>query len=240
MMDLMAFPMEVLTFIVMLVSDETELLKLPFIKRNTVKNATDRNLTLISPKTLCILSRVCKSFQTEFTSNIYWTPLMVRDFRKGKEYKRPHKNCRKTYMEKLILPDIEPKLRLYNMILIWNQEQLSIQTNNADIFLKEIQDAVVNPNFDKQLYKYKVKGLQKIELLEPTTKTLKLNLGYLGYVDYLNSTIQSDLVYPIQFHTMYVWRNACLSRIKRSNIRITEMQGNIEKYQKIVDGIKLI
>ena len=240
MMDLMDFPMEVLTLIIMLVSDETELSELSFLKRNTVKNATDKNLTLISPKTLCILSRVCKSFQTEFTSNIYWTPLMVRDFRKGKEYKRPHKNCRKTYMEKLILPDIEPKLRLYNMILIWNQEQLSIQTNNADIFLKEIQDAVVNPNFDKQLYKYKVKGLQKIELLEPTTKTLKLNLGYLGYVDYLNSTNQSDLVYPIQFHTMYVWRNACLSRINRSNLRIKEMQGNIEKYQKTVDGIKLI
>ena len=129
------------------------------------------------------------------------------------------------------------------IFLIWNQKQLSIQTNNADIYLKEIQDAVVNPNFDKQLYKYKVKGLQKIELLEPTTKSLKVagvDLGYLDYVDYLNSTIQSDLVYPIQFHTMYVWRNACLSRINRSNIRITEMQGNIEKYQKTVDGIKLI
>ena len=240
MMDLMAFPMEVLTFIVMLVSDETELLKLPFIKRNTVKNATNKNLTLISPKTLCILSRVCKSFRTEFTSNIYWIPLMVRDFRKGKEYKRPHKNCRKTYMEKLILPDIEPKLRLYNMILIWNQEQLSIQTNNADIFLKEIQDAVVNPNFDSLVYKYRVEGLQRIKLLEPTTRTLKHDFGNLDYKDYLNSNIRSDLVCPIQFYTIYVWRNACLSSINRSNIRIKEMQGNIEKHQKTVDGIKLI
>ena len=54
-MDITAFPMEVLTFIVMLVSDETELSKLSFIKRNTVKNATNKNLTLISPKTRCIL-----------------------------------------------------------------------------------------------------------------------------------------------------------------------------------------
>ena len=242
-MDLMDFPMEVLTLIVMLVSDETELSNLSFIKRNTVKNATNKNLTLISPKTLCILSRVCKSFRTEFTSNIYWTPLMVRDFRKGKEYKRPHKNCRKTYMEKLILPNIEPKLRLYNMILIWNQEQLSIQTNNADILLKEIQDAVVNPNFDKQLYKYKVKGLQKIELLEPTTKSLKVagvDLGYLDYVDYLNSTIQSNRVYPINFYSMYCFRNDCLNYINRSNKDIAFFQIKIKKYQKIVDGIKLI
>ena len=60
MMDLMDFPMEVLTLIIMLVSDETELSELSFIKRNIVKNATDKNLTLISPKTLCILSRVCE------------------------------------------------------------------------------------------------------------------------------------------------------------------------------------
>ena len=239
-MDLTAFPMEVLTFIVMLVSDETELSKLSFIKRNTVKNATDKNLTLISPKTLCILSRVCKSFQTEFISNIYWTPLMVRDFRKGKEYKRPHKNCRKTYMEKLILRDIEPKLRLYNMILIWNQKQLSIQTNNADIYLKEIQDAVVNPNFDSLVYKYRVEGLQRIELLEPTTRTLKHDFGNLDYEGYLNSNIQSNRVYPINFYSMYCFRNDCLNYINRSNIRIKEMQGNIEKHQRTVDGIKLI
>ena len=236
MMDLMAFPMEVLTLIVMLVSDETELSKLSFIKRNTVKNATDKNLTLISPKTLCILSRVCKSFRTEFTSNVYWIPLMVRDFRKGKEYKRPHKNCRKTYMEKLILRDIEPKLRLHNIILIWNQKQLSIQTNNADIYLKEIQDAVVNPNFDSLVYKYRVEGLQRIELLEPTTKLH----SDLDYKDYLNSNIQSNRIYPINFYSMYCFRNECLSYINRSNIRIKEMQGNIEKHQRTVDGIKLI
>ena len=239
-MDLMAFPMEVLTLIVMLVSDETELSKLPFIKRNIVKNATNKNLTLISPKTLCILSRVCKSFRTEFTSNVYWIPLMVRDFRKGKEYKRPHKNCRKTYMEKLILRDIEPKLRLHNMILIWNQKQLSIQTNNADIYLKEIQNAVVDPNFDNQLYKYEVKGLQRIVLLEPTTKTLKHSFGDFDYEDYLNSNIKSDLNCFINFYILYNWRNACLSSINRSNKRIKEMQGNIEKHQRTVDGIKLI
>ena len=239
-MDLTAFPMEVLTFIVMLVSDGTELSELSFIKRNTVKNATDKNLTLISPKTLCILSRVCKSFRTEFTSNIYWIPLMVRDFRKGKEYKRPHRNCRKKYMEKLILRDIEPKLRLYNMILIWNQKQLSIQTNNADIYLKEIQDAVVNPNFDNQVYKYRVEGLQRIVLLEPTTRTLKHDFGNLDYKDYLNSNIRSDLVCPIQFYTIYVWRNACLSSINRSNKNIAFFQIKIKKHQRIVDGIKLI
>jgi len=236
MMDLMAFPMEVLTFIVMLVSDETELSKLPFIKRNIVKNATNKNLTLISPKTLCILSRVCKSFQTEFTSNIYWTPLMVRDFRRGKEYKRPHKNCRKTYMEKLILRDIEPNLRLYNMILIWNQKQLSIKTNNADICLKEIRNAVVNPNFDNQLYKYRVEGLQRIELLEPTTKLH----SDLDYKDYLNSNIHSDLTCLIDFYTLCNWRNASLIAINLSNKRIKEMQGNIEKHQRTVDGIKLM
>ena len=236
MMDLMAFPMEVLTLIVMLVSDETELSKLPFIKRNIVKNATNKNLTLISPKTLCILSRVCKSFRTEFTSNVYWIPLMVRDFRKGKEYKRPHKNCRKTYMEKLILRDIEPNLRFYNMILIWNQKQLSIKTNNADICLKEIRNAVVNPNFDNQLYKYRVEGLQRIELLEPTTKLH----SDLDYKDYLNSNIHSDLTCLIDFYTLCNWRNASLIAINLSNIRIKKMQGNIEKYQRIVDGIKLI
>jgi len=239
-MDLTAFPMEVLTFIVMLVSDGTELSKLSFIKRNTVKNATNKNLTLISPKTLCILSRVCKSFRTEFTSNIYWIPLMVRDFRKGIEYKRPHKNCRKIYMNKLILRDIEPNLRLYNMILIWNQKQLSIQTNNADIYLKEIQNAVVDPNFDNQLYKYEVKGLQRIVLLEPTTKTLKHSFGDFDYEDYLNSNIKSDLNCFINFYILYNWRNACLSSINRSNKRIKEMQGNIEKHQRTVDGIKLM
>ena len=238
-MDLMAFPMEVLTLIVMLVSDETELSKLPFIKRNIVKNATNKNLTLISPKTLCILSRVCKSFRTEFTSNVYWIPLMVRDFRKGKEYKRPHKNCRKTYMEKLILRDIEPKLRLHNMILIWNQKQLSIQTNNADIYLEEIQDAVVNPSFDSLVYKYRVGGLQSVELLEPTTKTLKL-ITVFDYEDYLNSNIKSNRVYPINFYSMYCFRNDCLSYINQSNKRIKEMQGNIEKHQRTVDGIKLM
>ena len=240
MMDLMDFPMEVLTFIIMLVSDETELSELSFIKRNIVKNATDKNLTLISPKTLCILSRVCKSFRTEFTSNVYWIPLMVRDFRKGKEYKRPHKNCRKTYMEKLILRDIEPKLRLHNMILIWNQKQLSIQTNNADIYLEEIQDAVVNPNFDSQVYKYRVGGLQRVELLEPTTRTLKQDFGNLDYEGYLNSTIQSNRIYPINFYSMYCFRNDCLSYINQSNKRIKEMQGNIEKHQRTVDGIKLM
>ena len=239
-MDLMDFPMEVLTLIIMLVSDETELSKLSFIKRNTVKNATDKNLTLISPKTLCILSRVCKSFRTEFTSTIYWIPLMVRDFRKGKEYKRPHKDCRKKYMEKLILHDIEPKLRLYNMILIWNQKQLSIQTNNADIYMEEIQDAVVNPDFDNQLYKYRVGGLQRVELLEPTIRTLKHDFGNLDYEGYLNSTIQSNRVYPINFYSMYSFRNNCLNYINLSNIRIKEMQGNIEKHQRTVDGIKLI
>ena len=242
-MDLTAFPMEVLTFIVMLVSDGTELSKLSFIKRNTVKNATNKNLTLISPKTLCILSRVCKSFRTEFTSNIYWIPLMVRDFRKGIEYKRPHKNCRKIYMEKLILRDIEPNLRLYNMILIWNQKQLSIQTNNADIYLKEIQNAVVDPNFDNQLYKYEVKGLQRIVLLEPTTKTLKhifWSILSFDYEDYLNSNIKSDLNCFINFYTLYNWRNACLSSINRSNKRIKKMQESINKYKNIVDGIKLI
>ena len=239
-MDLTAFPMEVLTFIVMLVSDGTELSELSFIKRNTVKNATDKNLTLISPKTLCILSRVCKSFRTEFTSNVYWIPLMVRDFRKGKEYKRPHKNCRKTYMEKLILRDIEPKLRLHNMILIWNQKQLSIQTNNADIYLKEIQDAVVNPNFDSLVYKYRVEGLQRIKLLEPTTRTLKHDFGDLDYEGYLNSNIQSNRVYPINFYSMYSFRNECLNYINRSNKDIAFFQIKIKKYQKIVDGIKLI
>jgi len=239
-MDLTAFPMEVLTFIVMLVSDGTELSKLSFIKRNTVKNATNKNLTLISPKTLCILSRVCKSFRTEFTSNIYWIPLMVRDFRKGIEYKRPHKNCRKIYMNKLILRDIEPNLRLYNMILIWNQKQLSIQTNNADIYLKEIQNAVVDPNFDNQLYKYEVKGLQRIVLLEPTTKTLKHSFGDFDYEDYLNSNIKSNRIYPINFYSMYCFRNECLSYINQSNKRIKEMQGNIEKHQRTVDGIKLM
>ena len=239
-MDLTAFPMEVLTFIVMLVSDGTELSKFSFIKRNTVKNATNKNLTLISPKTLCILSRVCKSFRTEFTSNIYWIPLMVRDFRRGIEYKCPHKNCRKIYMNKLILRDIEPKLRLYNMILIWNKKQLNIKTNNANIYLKEIQNAVVNPNFDNQLYKYRVEGLQRIELLEPTTRTLKQDFGNLDYEGYLNSTIQSNRVYPINFYLMYRFRNNCLSHINQSNIRIKEMQGNIEKHQRTVDGIKLI
>ena len=239
-MDITAFPMEVLTFIVMLVSDETELSKLSFIKRNTVKNATNKNLTLISPKTLCILSCVCKSFRTEFTSNVYWIPLMVRDFRKGIEYKRPHKNCRKIYMNKLILRDIEPNLRLYNMILIWNQKQLSIQTNNANIYLKEIQNAVVNPNFDNQLYKYEVKGLQRIVLLEPTTKTLKHSFGDFDYEDYLNSNIQSDLDYFVNFYTLYNWRNNCLNSIVYSNKRIKKMQENINKYKNIVDGIKLI
>ena len=239
-MDLMDFPMEVLTLIIMLVSDETELSKLSFIKRNTVKNATNKNLTLISPKTLCILSRVCKSFRTEFTSNIYWIPLMVRDFRKGKEYKRPHKDCRKKYMEKLILHDIEPKLRLYNMILIWNQKQLSIQTNNADIYLKEIQDAVVNPNFDSQVYKYRVEGLQRIRLLEPTTRTLKHDFGNLDYEGYLNSNIQSNRVYPINFYSMYSFRNDCLNYINRSNKDIAFFQIKIKKHQRIVDGIKLI
>ena len=236
MMDLMAFTMEVLTLIVMLVSDETELSKLSFIKRNTVKNATNKNLTLISPKTLCILSRVCKSFRTEFTSNIYWIPLMVRDFRKGIKYKCPHKNCRKIYMNKLILRDIEPKLRLYNMILIWNKKQLNIKTNNANIYLKEIQNAVVNPNFDNQLYKYRVEGLQRIELLEPTTKLH----SDLDYKDYLNSNIHSDLTCLIDFYTLCNWRNASLIAINLSNIRIKKIQGNIKKYQRIVDGIKLI
>ena len=239
-MDLTAFPMEVLTFIIMLVSDGTELSKFSFIKRNTVKNATNKNLTLISPKTLCILSRVCKSFRTEFTSNIYWIPLMVRDFRKGIEYKRPHKNCRKIYMNKLILRDIEPNLRLYNMILIWNQKQLSIQTNNANIYLKEIQNAVVNPNFDNQLYKYRVEGLQRIVLFEPTTRTLKHDFGNLDYEGYLNSNIQSNRVYPINFYSMYSFRNDCLNYINRSNKDIAFFQIKIKKYQKIVDGIKLI
>ena len=228
-MDLMDFPMEVLTLIIMLVSDETELSKLSFIKRNTVKNATNKNLTLISPKTLCILSCVCKSFRTEFTSNIYWIPLMVRDFRKGIEYKRPHKNCRKIYMNKLILRDIEPNLRLYNMILIWNQKQLSIQTNNANIYLKEIQNAVVNPKFGNQLYKYRVEGLQRIGLREPTTKTLKHSFGDFDYEDYLNSNIKSDLNCFINFYTLYNWRNACLSSINRSNKNIKVLQSFFQK-----------
>ena len=236
MMDLMAFPMEVLTLIVMLVSDETELSKLSFIKRNTVKNATDKNLTLISPKTLCILSRVCKSFRTEFTNNVYWTPLMVRDFRKGKEYKRPHKNSRKIYMEKLILRDIEPKLRLYNMILIWNQKQINVNTNNADIYLKVIQNAVVNPDFNNEEFKYKVEGLQGLRVHQPKTG----NMLALDYAEYLNNSIQSNLTYHLKFSELYYWRNCCLRLINYSYKTINEMQGNIEKQQRIVDGIKLI
>ena len=235
----MAFPMEVLTFIVMLVSDETELSKLPFIKRNTVKNATDKNLTLISPKTLCILSRVCKSFRTEFTSNIYWTHLMVRDFRKGIEYKRPHKNCRKKYMEKLILHDNEPKLKLYNMFLIWNQKQLSIQTNNANIYLKEIQNAVVNPNFSNQLYKYKVEGLQIVRMVQPTKRTLKHFQGFLDYKHYLNSNIES-IVYEDNFTYMYRDMIVCNTRINWAKKDIASFQIKIKKHQRIVDGIKLI
>jgi len=236
MMDLMAFPMEVLTLIVMLVSDETELSKLSFIKRNTVKNATDKNLTLISPKTLCILSRVCKSFRTEFTNNVYWTPLMVRDFRKGKEYKRPHKNCRKVYMEKLILRDIEPKLRLYNMILILNQIQINVNTNNTDIYLKVIQNAVVNPDFNNEEFEYKVEGLQDLKVYQPKTG----NMLALDYAEYLNNSIQSNLTYHLKFSELYYWRNNCLKYINYSNKKINEIQGNIEKQQKIVDGIKLI
>ena len=136
-------------------------------------------------------------------------------------------------MEKLILPDIEPKLRLYNMILIWNQKQLSIQTNNADIYLKEIQDAVVNPNFDSLVYKYRVEGLQRIELLEPTTRTLKHDFGNLDYKDYLNSNIKSDLNCFINFYTLYNWRNASLFEINRSNKRIKKMQESINKYKNI-------
>ena len=236
MMNFMAFPMEVLTLIVMLVSDGTELSKLSFIKRNTVKNATDKNLTLISPKTLCILSRVCKSFRTEFTGNVYWMPLMVRDFRKGKEYKRPHKNCRKIYMEKLILRDIEPKLRLYNMILIWNQKQINVSTNNAGIYLKNIQNAVVSPHFDNQRFKYRVEGLQGLRVNEPKTG----NMLALDYAESLNSSILSNLTYYLEFNGLYNWRNNCLTQINYSNRRIELMQKNIEKQQKIADGIKLI
>jgi hypothetical protein len=78
-MDLMAFPMEVLIHIVMFIGDGSELSNLPFIKRNTIRNAINKRLTLVSPKTLCILSRVNKAFRTEFTSNVYWGPLMARD-----------------------------------------------------------------------------------------------------------------------------------------------------------------
>tara|TARA_B100001094_G_scaffold47375_2_gene42635 strand:+ start:1271 stop:1972 length:702 start_codon:yes stop_codon:yes gene_type:complete len=233
-MDLMAFPMEVLTLIVMLVSDGTELSKLSFIKRNTVKNATDKNLTLISPKTLCILSRICKSFRTEFTSNVYWMPLMVRDFRKGKEYKRPHKNFRKIYMEKLILRDIEPKIRLYNMILIWNQKQLSIKTNNADIYLKAIQNAVVDPSFDNDGYMYKVEGLQELRVNEPR-RGIKSVINYAELF-----LVPRDLTRHLIFSVLCNWRKHSLSCIVYSNQRIKKMQKNIRKQQKIADGIKLI
>ena len=232
----MAFPMEVLTLIVMLVSDGTELSKLSFIKRNTVKNATYKNLTLISPKTLCILSRVCKSFRTEFTGNVYWMPLMVRDFRKGKEYKRPHKNCRKVYMEKLILRDIEPKLRLYNMILIWNQKQINVNINNADIYLKVIQNAVVNPDFNNEEFKYKVEGLQELRVYKPKTG----NMFALDYAELLNNSIQSNLTYYFKFSVLCGWRNHCLKLINYSKIEELIMQRNIRKQQRIIDGIKLI
>ena len=89
----MDLPMEVFTLIILLISNEEELKSYPFLKNTVVKKSNKKNLTLISPSTLCKLSRVSKSFYTEFTNNTYWTPLMVRDFRDGKEYKRPHKNC---------------------------------------------------------------------------------------------------------------------------------------------------
>ena len=237
MIDLMAFPMEVLTLIIMLVSDETELSKLSFIKRNIVKNATEKNLTLISPKTICILSRVCKSFRTEFISNIYWIPLMVRDFRKGVEYKRPHKNCRKVYMEKLVLRDIKPKLRIYNNILSWNQEQLKIRNHNSNIYLKEIQKAVTSPYFDNIMHKYKVTGLQTLNIIEPTYSKVHNNSNY---AENLISNIQFDLNRNVNFYTLYTWRNNHLDTIVYSNQRINEMQGNIEKCQKIVSGIELM
>ena len=66
------------------------------------------------------------------------------------------------------------------------------------------------------------------------------NIGNLDYEGYLNSTIQSNRIYPINFYSMYSFRNECLSYINQSNIRIKKMQGNIEKHQRIVDGIKLI
>ena len=77
-------------------------------------------------------------------------------------------------------------------------------------------------------------------LLEPTTKTLKHDFGNFDYKDYLNSNIHSDLAYFGNFYTLYTWRINCLNIINLSNKIIVKMQENIEKYQRIVDGIKLI
>ena len=122
------------------------------------------------------------------------------------------------------------------MILIWNQKQISIYKNNAGIYLKVIQDAVVNPDFNNEEFKYKVEGLQGLRVYQPKTG----NMLALDYAEYLNSSIQSNLTSHSGFGVLYYWRNNCLRSINYSNKRINEMQGNIEKQQKIVDGIKLI
>ena len=163
MMDLMAFPMEILIHIVMFIGDGSELSNLPFIKRSTIRNAINKRLTLVSPKTLCILSRVNKAFRTEFTSNIYWGPLMARDFRKGIEYKRSPKNCRKVYMERLILKNIQLKLEKLQIEIVRNQIWIKTCNMNIKNLEHEIKSASSNPEFINNL----VKGLNyevKIQL----------------------------------------------------------------------------
>ena len=64
--------------------------------------------------------------------------------------------------------------------------------------------------------------------------------GVLDYAESLNRRILGNLTYYLEFNRLYNWRNDCLTRINYSSRRIELMRVEIEKYQRIVDGIKLI
>ena len=253
MMDLMAFPMEILIHIVMFIGDGSELSNLPFIKRSTIRNAINKRLTLVSPKTLCILSRVNKAFRTEFTSNIYWGPLMARDFRKGIEYKRSPKNCRKVYMERLILKNIQLKLEKLQIEIVRNQIWIKTCNMNIKNLEHEIKSASSNPEFINtlvkgQIYEVTTQIPSSARLHGPIQHPPKIFILEEEMETYICTFISkktfeemTESLRKITSNRKYYERHISLmTDANSSQVRNAKYKPGTKKCKEIIEGIKLI
>ena len=246
MMDLMTFPMEVLIYIVMFIGDGHELSNLPFIKRTTIRNAINKRLTLVSPKTLCILSRVNKAFRTEFTSNIYWGPLMVRDFRKGIEYKRSPKNCRKVYMERLILKNIQLKLEYLQTEIVKDQIWIKACNMNIKNLEHEIKSASSNPGFINNLVEgqnYEVKMGFPSSARPPKILISEEEMETYIYTFIRKKTFEemTESLRKITSNRKYYERQISLmTDANSSQVRHAKYKPGTKKCKEIIEGIKLI
>ena len=126
-MNLSDLPDEILEYIITLIdTTKNDLMKGGYIRERCIDIAIKNKVSMVSPQTLSILSRVSTSFRKEFIHKKYWGDLIIRDVREGLPYKtrsdkrrgkrlpkskRIPKAPMKYYMNKIIVMKINDDIR---------------------------------------------------------------------------------------------------------------------------------